>query len=808
MLVLRAASSMLWLATLCALLATVSASADLSPHHQHHHHRPHDHHHPHKHDHHHHHHHAHHPSPNTHQHVAKRSFGKPMRIWTPAQGPARRSTSDGRALEPFLEDSFPGWTFQRIYDIPFWDGGDRAACPSVPSTSTDRGTLAPSSHHKRRTGLAAAEPGSKASAFCLKGNAPVDMPDAATCRSGEAKGAQLHKRIIPTFAQIEEIVNNGIEADKEVHMARAQGGLQKRIIPTFGQIEEIVNNGIEAGREVHLARAKAGLPDGPPAPLPLRQRLGGLAGGAPGLGASPPGGLAGGATGLSASSPGGLAGGATGLGASPLGGLAGGAPGLSASPLGGLAAASPGTSPASLPGLSSLTRRDRTSSQFELHMQVLQLVSAAFKTSDELKAITAHHSHLQRRTPNWLLHANPAKPHQLVQRSPLGGMGGAGIAVEIIQALMPVILAGIEEVGKLGTEYLRDKAAADAQKARDEAAHPASPASPASGGQGAASGAAAPAAAPAAAAGGATSGSVPTLIGGDKSVGAAGKTKRDTLDAPGSADQCSGTAELCLEVIESTFPHCRHGEPPVQVDTAAGSKTHHRGAAELVRAMTLHCTLKCTGFSRLVASRTNFEEEAQKCASDPQLFSKIHSVESVLHREHTDEQDGGAPGTSLHKRSQPKCKASYQPTFVDAMRPVASYSNKRFGSVVSDPASFLHWGLVRTPAECLHACDQTAGCVFVNIYQQVFSLEQPSVKLINRSTAAEADDREKEFGKKPEHKKNTFVQGHLTCALYSRCFAECDADHASGGADPVFFERSVGWCKSKACSTGNGGEKM
>ncbi|SJX60131.1 uncharacterized protein SRS1_11444 [Sporisorium reilianum f. sp. reilianum] len=741
MLVLRAASSMLWLATFCALLATVSASADPSPHHQHHHHRPHDHHHPHKHDHHHHHHHAHHPSPNTHQHVAKRSFGKPMRIWTPAQGPARRSTSDGRALEPFLEDSFPGWTFQRIYDIPFWDGGDRAACPRVPSSSTDRDTLAPSSHHKRRTGLAAAELGSKASAFCLSGNAPVDMPDAATCRSGEAKGAQLHKRIIPTFAQIEEIVNNGIEA----------------------------------GREVHLARAKAGLPDGPPAPLPLRQRLGGLAGGATGLGASPP------------------------------GGLAGGAPGLSASPLGGLAAASPGTSPASLPGLSSLTRRDRTSSQFELHMQVLQLVSAAFKTSDELKAITAHHSHLQRRTPNWLLHANPAKPHQLVQRSPLGGMGGAGIAVEIIQALMPVILAGIEEVGKLGTEYLRDKAAADAQKARDEAAHPASPAS---GGQGAASGAAAPAAAPAAAAGGATSGSVPTLIGGDKSVGAAGKTKRDTLDAPGSTDQCSGTAELCLEVIESTFPHCRHGEPPVQVDTGAGSKTYHRGAAELVRAMTLHCTLKCTGFTRLVASRTNFEEEAQKCAADPQLFSKIHSVESVLHREHTDEQDGGAPGTSLHKRSQPQCKASYQPTFVDAMRPVASYSNKRFGSVVSDPASFLHWGLVRTPAECLHACDQTAGCVFVNIYQQVFSLEQPSVKLINRSTAAEADDREKEFGKKPEHKKNTFVQGHLTCALYSRCFAECDADHASGGADPVFFERSVGWCKSKACSAVNGGEKM
>ncbi|CDW98162.1 hypothetical protein, partial [Sporisorium scitamineum] len=534
--------------------------------------------------------------------------------------------------------------------------------------------------------------------------------------------------------------------------------LQKRIIPTFGQIEQIVNNGIEAGKEVHTARAQAGLPDGPPSRPPLRQ---------------------------------------------PLGGSQGVEPGTSTSPLAGLSAANPGTSSAALSSLTSqLSRRDHPTNQFELHMQVMNLVSAAIKTSDEIRSITAspdHHNHLHRRTPNWPMFStsNNAKEasHHLQQRSPLGAMGGAGIAVEIIQALMPVILAGIEEVGKLGSQWIQSQQQEHLAEAEHNATLTAqAQAHGSSSSVGAGSGAAGSGTGSSSAAG---------------SAGLSGKTKRDVVgSAQGSGGQCSGTAELCLEVIESTFPHCRHNQPPGSVQSSTGSKTHYRGAAELVRAMTLHCTLKCVGFTHLIEGRTNFEEEAEKCAGDPQLFNNIHSIESLLHqsRSQKDPQSADASrGTTLSKRSPPpKCRSAYQPTFVNAMRPVATYSNKLFGSVISDPSSFLHWGLVHTLSECLHACDQTDGCVFVNLYQQSFGLETP-VKLINRSNGAEGGDRRKVFARKPDGKKNSFVQGHLTCALYSRCFSECDAEYRSDAADPVFFERSSGWCKSKACLKGDGG---
>lgn len=505
--------SFLWLATIGTLFAVALATNThlkhdlLHAHHSASHHAP-KHHLGHHHDEH---------RPEKHHHASKRPFGTISRIWTPSQGPSRRSvSSSGRALQPFESDSFPGWTFGNVYDIPSWDGGDKAACRAHPPAShppkskikeNEPHEVSPKRPNPIRRDTTAVD---KASHFCQHGNTPVTPPDESVCKSGHIKNhTKLKSRMFPGF----------------------------QAIPSFGQIEEIVNNGIEAGKQIKMAQAANGQTDSAPA-QPAPAQAGGL---------------------------GGLLGGV-------LGGGGGGVPGLSV-----------------VTGL-------------------------------------------------------------------LGG-GGSGAA----------------------------------------------PASP-----------------PAAAAG----------------AGGA--------EAPASSAAFTSS------------------------QTGAGS---------------------------------------------------------------ANDQSAGSAAAAPAKRSldQEKCHAGYQTLFTNAQQPVPEYSERKFGSVVSDQASFLHWGLVQSVAQCLQACDQTEGCVFANVYQQSFNLNNPMVKLVSRAglspdkvtlvdgdqqtpshtankgheqeqqSAKEGmDERKKAFAGKLQRKKNSFVQGQLTCALYSRCFAECEADHPGGGQ--VFFGRSRGFCRSKGCA--------
>lgn len=304
-----------------------------------------------------------------------------------------------------------------------------------------------------------------------------------------------------------------------------------------------------------------------------------------------------------------------------------------------------------------------------------------------------------------------------------------------------------------------------------------------------------------------------------------------------------------MGLIENAFPYC---DPSMKAKYAKES-------AKFVRVMTKHCSLKCDGFSDLVDSRPQFKSKAESCVGDEWLFNKINSVKSTQHdfTHHTPQQSSTSTNTvtslspdlgkkeqgTLPKRrrdltasSEANCLSNYTQLFSNAMRPVPTYSNQRFGSVVSDPSSFLHWGLVHTVAQCLKACDETQGCVFVNVYQQSFNLDNPNVNfeqfdLVTSATqhakkegakskrdgleekqgeGGEGDEadgrrRRKLFARKSEIKKNSFVQGQLSCALYSRCHLECEANRASGGREPVFFERSSGYCKSKACADSGGG---
>lgn len=794
----------------------------------------------------------HHPSsqdyhPDVDKPAHKRSFGKVPRVWTPSQGPHRRSSasSDGRPREPFFEDSNPGWSFTHVYDIPKWDGGDKAVClihtvPHASSKNTEdkvapsdtetgpadvkqgpndtkddlsdvknalssskdddsaetkadliKAALAKQPEHKRRN-----EAPSGQSMFCTHGNPPASVPDASVCKEREQE-PKLTRRIIPTFGQIEQIVNNGIQAGEQTRLAAlGQGGNAASLpatapagigigdftpIPSFDQINQIVQNGIAAHRAVQLARIKAqgaGAGAGGSAPLPVAKRQG-----------------------------------------------------------------SPSSNDAKpLKSPSKLIPRSESSDV--LNYQMLQLMSAGLKTDKEL--------------------------HSLEERSPMGPMmmmgGGAGMG-QMLQEFMPLIEVGIKVAGEVGVALFDWLKQSDIDKTKLQIANYTKNAADekGSGGKstslvGSSVGASGPSGSSSLAKSAGSSGGLSS----SSSPATAAKSKRESArqaihgDTPNPqrhlaipkknsrfSAKCGGSAQLCLQLIENTFhfchPHSHHTSlsqgtldakiPQSQrlassahLETRAGDKvaepvTFGETPTKLVRIMTTHCMLKCDGFKYLVEHRKGFKTKAESCAHDPKLFKDEHVAASLLLKHEKagtkasvetksklveDKTHAASPGvqSTLHKRdlsTANECDLGYQQLFKGATQPVPSYNGKHFGSVVSDPSSFLHWGLVRTTAQCLRACDDTKGCVFVNIYQQSFSLEHPDIKLVTREVE-EATKRE--FAEKPEPKKSSFVQGYLTCALYSKCHLECEANHPSGGEDPVFFDHSDGYCKSEACTKG------
>ncbi|SPO20663.1 uncharacterized protein UTRI_00139 [Ustilago trichophora] len=1045
-----------------------------------------------------------------------------MRIWTPSQGPARRSvSSDGRALEPYYEDSWPGWTFDQIYDIPRWDGGDKAACPPQHLTVPSKSNLAldsvgnPLSHRKGHKRRAAAQ--KIVSDFCLHGNAPVPIPDASICKTGhktsEMEG-KLDKRAIPSFSQIQEIVNNGIDAGRQIRLARlgaqgggvggeaagglsadpigsqstalsmpgtgglgsmgVPGGLMEGLggispIPGFGQIQQIVDKGIEAGKEVKLARLRAQAAAQGPGAGASPQQAGGSPASPVGIPSTP---LAR-RSDDSSSSPGidsVLKLMTTGFKGFNLGDIAGNIFSSLTNPSptdtdipvpkdkgptteeivskslaeeDKKSAASGGAEQAQAPATAPPPKMSRrsSSSNKEFNDHVLNFVAAGLDTSEQAPAklndvsqvvnadfVPPAFSSLSNDAVSSLVDVVSGVPNtqgaasELIKRSPLGPMmmagpmmmGGAGG----LQAMMPLILAGIEAGGKVGvallqymketdTEKLKVKEAeakngklkgkdqgddskskdddsdletgpigavktllsggvkdsdssagsnADTETASGTVTSDASGAAGTTGATGAAgttsnvdstlstagsgeTGGSLPGASgtilsagtsasnsPGTGSGstddtsstggltssslgssslpgssssssplsglgsssssgltgssgsssGASTGSTPgssSSLAGSSTPGAGtspqsytpGLAKRDgshtetphssipptTLHSSSSdaTAECGGTAKLCMQLIEHAFPYCHSSKPEERDATQQpkkGGRNFGKASSKLVKVMSVHCSLKCDGFSEMAEAKSGFKAKAERCVGDRWLFSKIHAQASTRH-DFTPKSDHH-PDTSSHNHhhhpilpkrdllhspnskssTQGKCQSGYGLLFSNAMRPVPSYNNKLFGSVVSDPISFLHWGLVRSVSECLHACDATDGCVFANIYQQTFSLDDPEIRLVTRHVGSKmpenkevagagieagatqgleagkdavgvGEDKRKIFAQKPEQKKNSFVQGHLTCALYSRCHLECEANHGSAGGNPVFFEHSAGYCKSQAC---------
>ncbi|PWN26419.1 hypothetical protein BDZ90DRAFT_38545 [Jaminaea rosea] len=124
----------------------------------------------------------------------------------------------------------------------------------------------------------------------------------------------------------------------------------------------------------------------------------------------------------------------------------------------------------------------------------------------------------------------------------------------------------------------------------------------------------------------------------------------------------------------------------------------------------------------------------------------------------------------------PTCTSGYQlvgrnlTTVADS----GVYFGQTVGVAIRDDPHYLTYGLADKHEDCLKACDQVAGCVFVNAYLDV--------------QEDGTDD--------PVPEKHS---GKYTCALFSACSDKSKADNFGGQNDPNYITDSNIYCKTGAC---------
>ncbi|WWC57638.1 uncharacterized protein I303_100170 [Kwoniella dejecticola CBS 10117] len=123
--------------------------------------------------------------------------------------------------------------------------------------------------------------------------------------------------------------------------------------------------------------------------------------------------------------------------------------------------------------------------------------------------------------------------------------------------------------------------------------------------------------------------------------------------------------------------------------------------------------------------------------------------------------------------SYPVCETTYQVTYTNytLVAPNGVWTGLTVGAATQD-ASYMTYTLATSVDDCLAACDQIEGCVFVNTYYDVNAQEAYL----------------------PKH-----TPGVLTCAMFSACVGTDKNDNWGGQDDPNDIEQSNGYCKSSAC---------
>ncbi|KAJ9473831.1 hypothetical protein PHBOTO_003900 [Pseudozyma hubeiensis] len=128
------------------------------------------------------------------------------------------------------------------------------------------------------------------------------------------------------------------------------------------------------------------------------------------------------------------------------------------------------------------------------------------------------------------------------------------------------------------------------------------------------------------------------------------------------------------------------------------------------------------------------------------------------------------------------CSGKYEQTYKNYQTVADSgvYEGKTVGAATIDSENYITYILTDSLDKCLKACDETSGCVFVNLYQD--NAENPS------------DVDELPPSAQPKYKK-----GNLTCALYKACSGTDKATNYGGQQDPTFITDSSAYCKSGKC---------
>ncbi|OCF34829.1 hypothetical protein I317_04029 [Kwoniella heveanensis CBS 569] len=134
-----------------------------------------------------------------------------------------------------------------------------------------------------------------------------------------------------------------------------------------------------------------------------------------------------------------------------------------------------------------------------------------------------------------------------------------------------------------------------------------------------------------------------------------------------------------------------------------------------------------------------------------------------------------ATGTDPNPYADPVCELSYQVQYTNYTRVAANgvWMGLTMGAAAQD-ASYMTYTLSTSVDDCLTACDQIEGCVFVNTYY----------------------DYNEEENYLPKH-----ADGVLTCAMFSTCVSTDNNDNWGGQDDPNTIVNSNGYCKSGSCSS-------
>ncbi|PWN51384.1 hypothetical protein IE53DRAFT_410212 [Violaceomyces palustris] len=137
--------------------------------------------------------------------------------------------------------------------------------------------------------------------------------------------------------------------------------------------------------------------------------------------------------------------------------------------------------------------------------------------------------------------------------------------------------------------------------------------------------------------------------------------------------------------------------------------------------------------------------------------------------------------TTTSGGEDPICQGAYQQTFDDytTVPTTGVYAGQEVGAATSDP-SYMTYGLSTTVEGCLKICDETSGCVFVNVYQDQYPEGETPTDLTPEVQAK-------------------YKLGNLTCALFSKCVSTDQNTNYGGQNDPSFITDSNGYCKSGNC---------